>query len=141
MQSMDWTLEDNKVADLFFCVTLTGRRGGHTPFLQAGEETSDTGVEVVKPDPRCSFQGHSRMVSAGVGDENAEPRSVVRPLRIPLVILPLRRTMLLLSDELMSCCAAGTNECLDLRRCAFALDGRVSAEWSRCPDSSTTCWR
>jgi len=35
----------------------------------------------------------------------------------------------------MSCCAAGTNGCLDLRRRAFALGGRVSAEWSRCPGS------
>ena len=35
----------------------------------------------------------------------------------------------------MSCCAAGTNGCLDLRRCATALDERVSAEWSRCPGS------
>ena len=35
----------------------------------------------------------------------------------------------------MSCCAAGTNGCLDLRRRAAAPDGRVSAEWSRCPDS------
>jgi len=41
----------------------------------------------------------------------------------------------MLSDELMSCCAAVTNGCLDLRRRAFALDGRVSAEWSRCPGS------
>jgi len=46
-------------------------------------------------------------------------------LRIPLVIRPMRHTyvvMLLLSEELMSCCAAGTNGCLDLRRRAFALD-------------------
>ena len=43
--------------------------------------------------------------------------------------------MLLLSDKLMSCCAMGTNGCLDLRRRAFALDGQVSAEWSRCPVS------
>ena len=35
----------------------------------------------------------------------------------------------------MSCCAAGTNVCLDLRRRAAAPDGRVSAEWSRCPGS------
>ena len=32
----------------------------------------------------------------------------------------------------MSCCAVGTNGCLDLRRGATALVGRVSAEWSRC---------
>ena len=33
----------------------------------------------------------------------------------------------------MRCCLAGTNGCLDLRRRVFALDGQVSAEWSRCP--------
>ena len=35
-RSMDWTLEGNMVDGLFFCATLTGRRGGHTPFVQAG---------------------------------------------------------------------------------------------------------
>ena len=72
-------------------------------------------------------------LGAGVGDESVEPCKVVLPFRIELVIRPLRRTysMLLLSDELISCCAAGTNECLDLR----CRDGRVSAEWSRCPGS------
>ena len=29
--SMDWTLEDNMVDLLFFCATLTGRRGRHAP--------------------------------------------------------------------------------------------------------------
>ena len=43
--------------------------------------------------------------------------------------------MLLLSDKEMRCCAAGTNGCLHFRRRAFALDGRVSAKWSRCPGS------
>ena len=43
-RSMDWTLEDNMVDGLFFCATLTGRRGGHTPFVQAGTETSDTEI-------------------------------------------------------------------------------------------------
>jgi len=43
--------------------------------------------------------------------------------------------MLLFSEKLMSCCAADANGCLDLRRGASALDGRVSAEWSRCPGS------
>jgi len=42
---MDWTLTDNTVDGLFFCATLTGRRGGHTPFVQAGAETSDIGAE------------------------------------------------------------------------------------------------
>jgi len=43
--------------------------------------------------------------------------------------------MFLLSDKLTRSCAAGTNGCLDLRRCAFALDGQMSAKWSRCPGS------
>jgi len=47
------------VDGLFFCATLTGRRGGHTPFVQAGAETSDTGAEAVEPDPGCSWEGHS----------------------------------------------------------------------------------
>jgi len=36
---------------LFFCATLTGHRGGHTPFVQAGVETPDTSAEAVEPDP------------------------------------------------------------------------------------------
>jgi len=89
---MDWTLEDNMVEGLFFCATLTGRRGGHIPFVQAGAETSDTSAEAVKPDPGSSWAGHSGGVGAGVRDENAESCGAVRPLRIPLVIRPLRRT-------------------------------------------------
>jgi len=44
-RSVDWTLEDNMVDGLLFWATLTGRRGDHTPFVQAGAETSDTGAE------------------------------------------------------------------------------------------------
>jgi len=46
--------------------------------------------------------------------------------------------VLLLSDELMSC-AAGTTGCLNLRLLAFALNGWVSSEWSKCPGSMA--WR
>ena len=70
-------------------------------------------------------------MGADVGDESAESCKVIRPLRILLVIRPLRR-MLLLSDKLMGCCALSTNGCLDLRRRATALDEQVSAEWSKC---------
>jgi len=81
---------------------------------------------VVKPDPGASWEGHSGGLGAGVGDENAESCGVVRPTHIPLVIRPqCAARMLLLSDKLMSC----------FRRRAFALDGQVSAEWSRCPGS------
>ena len=41
----------------------------------------------------------------------------------------------------MSCCAASTNACLDLRHCAFALGGQVSTEWSRCLGSMARCAR
>jgi len=94
---------------------------------------SDTGAEAVKPDPGSS----SRMIipGAGVGHENAESCMIVCPLRIPLVIADCAAHMLLLADELMRCCVAGTNECHDLRHCAFALDGQVQAEWSICPCS------
>ena len=74
---MDWMLEDNIVHGLFFCATLTGRRGDLTPLVQAGEETSDTSVEAVKPDPGCSWEGHFEGVGAGVGDGSAEPCGVV----------------------------------------------------------------
>jgi len=62
---MDWTEEDNMV-DGLFCATLTGRRGGHTPFVQAGAEMSDTGAEAVEPDPGSSWEGHSGCVCTGV---------------------------------------------------------------------------
>jgi len=51
-RSMDWTLQD-MVDDLFFRATLTGRRGGDTSFVQAGEETSGTSAGAVNPDPVC----------------------------------------------------------------------------------------
>ena len=64
--SMDWTLDDDTVDGLFFCATFTGRRGGYTLFVQTGAETSDTGAEMVKPDPGSSWEGHSRDVCTGV---------------------------------------------------------------------------
>jgi len=67
---MDWTLEDNMADGLFFCATLTGRREGHTPFVEAGAETPS--AETVKPDPGSSSEGSSGDVGAGVEDENAE---------------------------------------------------------------------
>jgi len=79
---MDWTLEHNKVDGLFLCVTLTGRRGDHTPFVQAGAETPNTDAEAVKPDPGFSWEGHSGWAGACDRDENAESCGAVRPLRI-----------------------------------------------------------
>ena len=81
------------VDGLFFCATLTGHRGGHIPFVQAGAETSNTGAEAVKSDTGSALDGNSgRGGVAGVGDENAEAYGIVRQLHIPLVIRPLCRT-------------------------------------------------
>ena len=140
-RSVDWTLNDNMVDDLLFCATLPARRGGHTPIVQAGAETPDTGAEAVKLDPRCSRKGHfipegwvpvsQKQLQSLVGLSNHtafhrwSAQSAAR--------------MLLLSDEMMSCCAAGTNGCLDLRRRTSALGGQVSSEWSRCPGAMA--WR
>jgi len=60
---MDWTLEDSMVDGLFFCATLTGRRGGHAPFVQASVETSDIDAEAVKLDPRSSWESHSGVLA------------------------------------------------------------------------------
>ena len=85
---------------------------------------------------RCSWEGHSEKVGVSVGDESTESRSAVQPLHIPLVIRPPRRTSVFVrwTGELF---AAGRFP--DLRRSAFALGEQVSAERSRCPDS--TAWR
>jgi len=37
--------------------TFTGRRGGHTPFVHTGAETSDTGAKAVKLDPGLFLVG------------------------------------------------------------------------------------
>ena len=59
-RSMNWTLEENMLdGRLFFCATLTGRRRGHSPFVQTGAETSDTSAVVVKPDPGSSWECRS----------------------------------------------------------------------------------
>jgi len=60
------------------------------PSVQAGAETSDIGVEAVKPDPHCYWQGLSMRMD--VDDESIESCKVVQPLRITSVIRPLRHT-------------------------------------------------
>jgi len=45
----------NMFDGLFFCATFTCRGRGHTPFVQAGAETSYTGAEAVTPDPVSSM--------------------------------------------------------------------------------------
>jgi len=73
------------VDSLFFRATLTGRRGGHSTFVQAGVEASNTSEEAVKPDPGSFREGHPGVLDAGVSDENEESSKIVRSLRIPLM--------------------------------------------------------
>jgi len=74
---MDWTLEDNMVDSLFFCTIITGCRGSHSPFIQAGAEMVNTGAKVVEPDPGSSWEGHSGGVGTNVGNENVEACEIV----------------------------------------------------------------
>jgi len=82
-RSMDWTVKDDMVNRLLLCAAVTSCRP--YPFVQAGVATSETGAEAVNLDPRCSWQGHSR-VDTNVGDENTESRGALQPLLIPSVI-------------------------------------------------------
>ena len=129
-RAVDWTLEDSMVDDLFFFATFTGRRGGHTPFVPAGVET---GAEVVKPDLlERAIPGWYVPVS-GIKIRNLVGLSAHSPFHWWSAHCAAR--VLLLSDKLVSCCAAGTNGCLDLRCRASAVVGQVSTERSRCPGS------
>ena len=126
-RSMDWTLENNMADGFFFCATLTGRRGSHTPFVQAGAETS------VKPHPGFSWEvsPEGYLPVSGMKMRSLVGLSALSAFHWWSAQCAAR--MLLLSDKLMSCYVAGTNGCLDLRRRAFALDGQVSVEWRSCP--------
>jgi len=89
------------------------RSGGHTPFGQAGAETSDTGTEAVEPDPGSYWEGNSGS-ECRCGDENKESCGLSAHSAFHWWSAHSAACMLLLlSDELMSCCATGTNECLD----------------------------
>jgi len=64
------------MVDGLFCATLTGRRGGHTPFVQAGAETSDTGTGVVEPDPGSSWEGRKRFILQFPAETPSSPRPI-----------------------------------------------------------------
>jgi len=119
---------------LFVCTTLTGRRGGHTHLYRQ---------DMKRPTPVRRRLSRTQALlgrvipggGADVRDENAESCGLFAYFTIHWWSAHSAARMLVLSNELMSCCAAGTNGCVDMRRSAFALGGRVSAEGSSCPDS------
>ena len=101
--------------------------GGHTPFVKAGVQTFDTGAVAVKPDPRCS-----RAIPGGWVVKSGKIRGlVVFSNHSAFHWRSAQSAVLQLSssDELMSCCVAGTYGCLGLK-----LGGQVNAEWSRWHD-------
>jgi len=113
--------------------TFTGRRGGHTPFVQAGAETSDTGAEAVKPNPGSYWEGHSGGVCIGICNYSAESCGVVYPLRVPLMIRPLRRTCVVVVREADQLLCGGYKW---VSRFEVPCNStRWAAERSRCPGS------
>ena len=116
---MDWTVEDNTVNSLFFCATLTSRRRGHTPVcVRSGNIWHRCGGGWAGP--TLFLAGSSQEGGCRCGScYPTTPHSIGDPPGAP--------ALLLLPDELTSCCAAGTNGRLDLRCRAFSLDGQVSA--------------
>jgi len=80
---------------------------GAIPRVCKRERKRHNGAEAVKPDPRCSWQGHLRRVGAEVGDESTKSRSALQSLRIPPVIRPERRSSDIFvrwTDEMCSGC-------------------------------------
>ena len=140
-RSIEWTLEDSMIDGLFFCATLTSRRRGHAPFVYAGAESptpvrrwlSWTHAVLGRAIPRGLVPMSGMKVRSLVVFSN---RSAFHRWSAQSVAL-----LILSKDQLMSCCGASTNECLDLRCRAFPLNGQVSAEWSRCPASMAKCAR
>ena len=125
-RSMDWTLKDKLVNCLFLCTTLTFRKRDHTRFCMQ-ERKRPTPVQR-RLSRTHAVLGHSRKEGVNVGDESTESRNAIQPFRIPSVIRPERHTSVAFSNKLLSCCGAGTNECLVLRYRGFSPSGWVSAE-------------
>jgi len=128
---MDWTVMDDISTVCSSASHSQATEKDHTPFVSAGMETTDTGVDVVKSDSRCSFLGG--WVSTP-GMKLPQFRSVLQPLRIPSVNCPVRRAFVFIV-RLMVCCAAGTNWCQDLRCREFPSGEQLRAEWSKCQGS------
>jgi len=114
-RSMDWTLEDNMVGCLFFCATLTDRRGA-IPHLYRQERKRTTPVR--RRLSRIQALLERVIPRRWVPMSGMKVRSLVRLLNHSAFHwwsshCAARRW--LLSDKLMSCCAAGTNGCKALQ--------------------------
>ena len=122
---MDWTLEDNMVDGLFFCATLTGRRGG-MPHLHKQERKNPTSV---RRRLRRTQAVLGRVVPRGwVPVSGKKVRSLVglsaRSAFHWWSAQCAARMLLLNKPMSVYGWTAGINGCLDLRRRAFTLDGQ-----------------
>ena len=79
------------VDGLFLCATFTGRRAGHIQFVKH-ERKHPTLVRKRLSWTQALLGRVAQGAGSGVGDENMESCGVVRPLRIPLVIHPVRHS-------------------------------------------------
>ena len=116
-------LEDHMDDGLFFCATFTGSRGGHTPSVQAGVETSDTGVEalLMKEWSRSSSSLPSYFrISAGMP---SEPGSLLFFKLFSAADICSMEGRILLRSEIPS------GMCAKLRTVA-ASNNRVHMPWS-----------
>ena len=133
--SMDWTWEDI-VDGLFFWATLTGRRGGRTPFVQGRAETPV--LRRLRVGPTSSWEGHYGRDGCQCGGWKCSVLWHCPPTLHSISDLP---SVPHICCYCLMNCAAGTNGCLNLRCHTSALDVRVSAEWSSCPGSMAWCAR
>ena len=134
-RSMDWTLEDT-----------WSTACSSAPHSQVAEDAIPHLYKQERKRSRpvrrrlSQTQAHLGRVIPGVGtgawNENAESWWVVRPLCIPSMIRPLCRTYVVVVRKTDESLCGQYKWVSQLRGHASALDGRVSAEWIRCPRST-----
>jgi len=130
---MDWTLENNMVDGLFFCANSQAAEQA-IPYLYKQELKRPTPVR------RRLSRTHAVLGRAIPGGWCRCQGWKYQPLRIPLLIRPVRRTYFVVVRWTVSC-AAGTSRCLDLSCRAFPPSESMRAGWSRCAGFIARCAR
>ena len=138
---MDWTVKDNMARGLFFCATFTSldTEGAYRIKQERRRATP------VRRRRSWTHAAPGRAIQEGwVPMSGKKVRSLAVLSNHPAFhwwSTQIAALLLLSSDEVMSCCAACTNRCLDLGCRAFPTGERVRAEWSRSPGHAARCVR